>query len=63
MAWFEAINYRCPVNFWCSSSVLLDVGSVFTIVHSVQGTLVAGDTEFLPQRVGYGTIVTCLPHQ
>ena len=60
MAWFEAINYGRPINF---TSVLLDICSIFTVVHGVQGTLVAGDTDFLPQRLSDGAIVACLPHE
>lgn len=63
MAWLEAINYRHPIDCWGSTSVLLDICNIFTIVHGVQGALVAGDTDFLPQGLSDGAMVTCLLHQ
>lgn len=32
-------------------------------MHGVQGTLVAGDADFVPQRIGDAAIVACLPHE
>jgi hypothetical protein len=63
MAYLETINYRHPINCRGCASIFLDVCYVFTIVHGVQGALVAGDTDFLPQRLRDVTIVTCLPHE
>jgi hypothetical protein len=63
MAWLQAINYSHPVNCWGCASILLDVCNIFTIVQGVQGALVAGDTDFLPQGLSDGTMVTRLLHQ
>jgi hypothetical protein len=63
MAYLEAINYRHPINCRGCTSIFFDVCYVFTIVHGVQGALVAGDTDFLPQGLRDVTIVTSLPHE
>ena len=63
MAWLEAINYSNPVNCRGCTSILLDICNIFTIVHGVQGALVAGDSDFLPQDLSDGAMVTCLLHE
>jgi hypothetical protein len=59
LALFGAINYGRHVNFIS----VLDRCSIFTIVHGVQRALVAGDTDFAPQRLSDGAIVACLPRE
>jgi hypothetical protein len=63
MASLEAIHYMCPINCRGCTSIFLGVCYVFTIMHGVQGALVAGDMDFLPQGLCNVTIIARLPHE